>query len=189
MTAKKVLNIISNLITGILFLLLIFMVFVIVSSKASGGEPQVLGFQLKTVLSGSMEPTFKTGSIIAVKPIANPSELKKDDVITFMQADQSIVTHRITEVIKQGEQTMYQTKGDNNEDFDSQPVLSQNVLAKYTGFTLPYLGYFTDFAKTGKGTGILLIIPGVLLVIYSAFTIFKALKEIDPSSKKTGKTA
>lgn len=32
------------------------------------GEPQVFGYQLKTVLSGSMEPEIKTGSIIAVKP-------------------------------------------------------------------------------------------------------------------------
>ena len=42
MTAKKVWKIVSNLITGILFLLLIFMIFVVVSSKASGGEPQFL---------------------------------------------------------------------------------------------------------------------------------------------------
>ena len=51
MTAKKVWKIASNIITGILFLLLIFMIFVVVSSKASGGEPNFLGYQLKTVLS------------------------------------------------------------------------------------------------------------------------------------------
>ena len=77
MTAKKVWKIVSNLITGILFLLLIFMIFVVVSSKASGGEPNFLGYQLKTVLSGSMEPTFMTGSIIAVKPVENAAEFKK----------------------------------------------------------------------------------------------------------------
>lgn len=86
MTTKKVMKIISNVITGVLFLLLIFMIFVVVSSKASGGEPNFLGYQLKTVLSGSMEPTFKTGSIIAVKPLSNTKNLKVKDVITFFAA-------------------------------------------------------------------------------------------------------
>ena len=66
---KKALKIFSNLITAVLFINLILMAFLVVSSKASGGEPQAFGYQLKTVLSGSMEPTFKTGSIIAVKPV------------------------------------------------------------------------------------------------------------------------
>jgi signal peptidase I len=189
MTPKRVLKITSNVITGLLFLLLICMIFVVVSSKASGGEPSFLGYQLKTVLSGSMEPTFKTGSIIAVKPVSDSSSLKKNDIITYMQQDQSLVTHRIIEVIKQGDQVMYQTKGDNNEDADTQPVHSQNVVAKYTGFTIPFLGYLIDFAKSSKGMAALLIIPGVFLLVYSAFSIMTGLKELDKSQKETEKTA
>ncbi|MBH9967984.1 signal peptidase I SipW [[Bacillus] enclensis] len=187
---KKVLKITSSLITTVLFLVLLFMIFVVISSKASGGEPQFLGYQLKTVLSGSMEPTFKTGSIIAVKPVEDPASLKKGDVVTYLQQDNTIVTHRIMKVIKNGENTMFQTKGDNNNDMDTQPVIAQNVVAKYTGFTIPFLGYFIDFAKSSKGTAILLIVPGVLLLGYSGFTIVSALRELDKSqvttdSKKT----
>jgi signal peptidase I len=190
MNAKKVLNIMSSLITTLLFILLVFMVFVVISSKASGGEPQFLGYQLKTVLSGSMEPTFKTGSIIAVKPVEDPTKLVKDDVITYLQQGGSLVTHRITDVIRQKDQTMYQTKGDNNSDVDTQPVLSQNVVAKYEGITIPYLGYFIDFAKSSKGMAILLILPGLMLLGYSAFTIMAALKEIDSkTASNTEKTA
>nr|WP_232353932.1 signal peptidase I [[Bacillus] enclensis] len=190
MTVKKVLKITSSLITTVLFLVLLFMIFVVISSKASGGEPQFLGYQLKTVLSGSMEPTFKTGSIIAVKPVEDPASLKKGDVVTYLQQDNTIVTHRIMKVIKNGENTMFQTKGDNNNDMDTQPVIAQNVVAKYTGFTIPFLGYFIDFAKSSKGTAILLIVPGVLLLGYSGFTIVSALRELDKSqvttdSKKT----
>jgi signal peptidase I len=190
MTMKKVLKITSNLVTTVLFLVLLFMIFVVISSKASGGEPQFLGYQLKTVLSGSMEPTFKTGSIIAVKPVEEPAALKKGDVVTFLQQDNTIVTHRIVEVIKNGDNTMFQTKGDNNKDMDTQPLLAQNIVAKYTGFTIPFLGYFIDFAKSSKGTAILLIVPGILLLGYSGFTIVSALRELDKSqvtadSKKT----
>jgi signal peptidase I len=187
---KKIWKITSSCITTLLFVVMLGMIFVVISSKASGGEPQILGYQLKTVLSGSMEPTFKTGSVIAVKPVEDAASLNKGDVVTYLQQDNTIVTHRIMEVIKNGESTMFQTKGDNNKDIDTQPVIAQNVVAKYTGFTIPYLGYFIDFAKSSKGTAILLIVPGVLLLGYSGFTIVSALRELDKSqvptdSKKT----
>jgi signal peptidase len=184
MTAKKVWKIISNLITGVLFLLLIFMIFVVVSSKASGGEPNVMGYQLKTVLSGSMEPTFMTGSIIAVKPVENPVKLKKDDIITFKESEDKLITHRIIDVNKVGEQTMYVTKGDNNNAKDGSQVLAQNVVAKYSGLTIPYIGYFLDYAKSKNGMALLLILPGILLLAYSGITIFKAIKELDKGKGK-----
>jgi signal peptidase I len=192
MKAKKVWKITSNIITGILFLLLIFMIFVVVSSKASGGEPNFLGYQLKTVLSGSMEPTFKTGSIIAIEPSNNPTEFNKGDIITFKKDESTIVTHRVIEVIKNDSgDILYKTKGDNNEDADVEPVLSQNVLAKYTGFTIPYAGYLVDFAKSKIGTALLLIIPGFILLMYSIVTVLGVIKEIDKTNKSndTHKTA
>ncbi|AZU65044.1 signal peptidase I SipW [Neobacillus mesonae] len=181
---KKVKKVISTVITVILSLTLIFMIFVVISSKASGGEPNFLGYQLKTVLSGSMEPTFKTGSIIAVKPVEDKNNLNKGDVITFLIAENQMATHRIIDVIKNDNQVMYETKGDNNDNADQDPVIAQNVVAKYTGFTIPYVGYFLDFAKSKNGTALLMILPGLLLLAYSGITIFKALKEIDPASKR-----
>lgn len=184
MTTKKVWKITSNSITGILFLLLIFMIFVVVSSKASGGEPNFLGYQLKTVLSGSMEPTFMTGSIIAVKPVVNSDSLKKNDIITFKESEQQIITHRIIGVKKNGNQTLYITKGDNNNAKDINPVLSQNVVAKYSGFTIPYVGYFIDYAKSKNGMALLLILPGILLLAYSGISIYKAIKELDQGKRR-----
>lgn len=184
MNAKKLLKITSNLITLILLVLLIFMIFVVVSSKASGGEPNFLGYQLKTVLSGSMEPTFMTGSVIAVKPIENPVNLKQDDIITFKESEEQLITHRIIDVKKSGEQTLYVTKGDNNRSKDSNPVVPQNVVAKYSGFTIPYVGYLLDYAKSKNGSALLLILPGVLLLAYSGISIFKAIKELDKGKGK-----
>jgi len=161
------------------------MAIAVISSKASGGEPNFLGYQLKPVLSGSMEPTFMTGSIIAVKPVDNPTSLNKDDVITFMEEKDKVVTHRIIEVIQNEEQTMYRTKGDNNEDPDVNLVLPQNIVAKYTGFTIPYAGYFMDFARSAKGAIALLIAPGVLLLVYSAISIFRGLKELEKATRKS----
>ncbi|EAR67289.1 MULTISPECIES: signal peptidase I SipW [Bacillus] len=182
---KTVRKIISSIITWLLFINLILMAFLVISSKASGGEPQAFGYQIKTVLSGSMEPTFMTGSIIAVKPLEgnDKKELKKGDIITFMEEDKKLITHRITDVTVSGEHVLYETKGDNNKSKDMDPVLSDNVTAVYTGYTLPYAGYFIDFAKSQKGAAILLIGPGILMLGYAAFTIYQAMRELEARAK------
>ncbi|MBS4173358.1 signal peptidase I SipW [Bacillus sp. FJAT-49736] len=185
MKSFKIVKWISNIISIVLFLALIFMLFVVISSKASGGEPKFLGYELKTVLSGSMEPTFKTGSVIAVKPGGDMTRFQKGDVITFKADEKTIITHRIVQVDKSGNQVLYRTKGDNNKTADLDPVLSQNVIAQYTGFTIPYLGYFINFTQTKNGSALLLILPGILLLSYSIITIWRAISQIDNKVKNS----
>ncbi|GEN82380.1 S26 family signal peptidase [Sporosarcina luteola] len=183
---KKKINVmkwINNLVTGILMVLLIGVASMVVISKASGGEPQLFGYQIKTVLSGSMEPGIKTGSIIAVKLDIDKDNLKEGDVITFRESEDMLITHRITEVTKNGDSVLYRTKGDNNNAEDMNPVLSANVVAMYTGFTVPYLGYFANFTQSKNGA-FLLLVPGFLLLLYSAFSIWKVLSAIELPQKK-----
>jgi signal peptidase I len=190
MKAKTIKKWVSNITTILLSILLIFMLFIVISSKAAGGEPQVFGYQLKTVLSGSMEPGIKTGSIIAVKIAGETHKYKKGDVITFKKDEKDLVTHRIVEVIKSGEQVMYRTKGDNNKSEDLEPVLSQNVVAEYKGFTIPYVGYFMNFAQSKNGNLLLLVLPGLLLLGYSAISIWRTISEIEIKGKEgDGKSA
>src|SRR5690606_10158043 len=173
----------SRVITTLLTITLIFMIFVVISSKASGGEPSIFGYELKTVLSGSMEPGIKTGSIIAVKPGGDMTRFKEDDVITFLKEKDMLVTHRVVEVIENNSQVMYRTKGDNNGAPDSELVLSDNVVAEYKGFTIPFVGYLINFAQSKNGNLFLLILPGLLLLAYSAFTIWRVLSELEKGSK------
>ncbi|CDO03280.1 signal peptidase I W [Oceanobacillus picturae] len=183
MSLKQVKKWVSRITTYVLFAALIVMAVVVVSSKASGGEPEIAGYQLKTVLSGSMEPGIQTGSLIAVKPDGDMKRFKDGDVITFMDKEEKLITHRITEVMASGEQVMYRTKGDNNNAEDLEPVLSENVVAEYTGFTIPYLGYLVNFAQSRNGA-FLLLIPGILLLCYSGLTIWRTLGEIEKQNKK-----
>ena len=184
---KMVLKIFNHLITYLLMAALLLLAFIVISSKASGGEPQAFGYQLKSVLSGSMEPTFQTGSIIAVKPVKDQEQtrFKKGDIITFQTEEEKLITHRIVKVSKPGGHVMYETKGDNNNAVDLEPVMAANVVAKYEGFTIPYIGYFTHFASTPKGAAILMITPGVLLLIYAGYVIVTALREIDKRTPRT----
>lgn len=117
-------------------------------------------YKLMVVLSGSMEPTIKTGSIVVVKP---EKTYKVGDIITFRDSTQPqiTVTHRIFEASG----SAYITKGDANKTADTQERLKQNVLGKVI-FSIPFLGYPVSFAKTQTGLIILVIIPSVI-IIYS----------------------
>lgn len=182
---KQAMKWINNITTGILFTVLITMMLVVISAKASGGEPEVFGYQLKTVLSGSMEPEIQTGSLIAVETVNDKKNFKKGDVITFQKKEDMLVTHRIIDVMKNENGVSYQTKGDNNDGPDLKPAPSQNVVAKYTGFTIPYVGYFINFSQSKNGA-LLLLIPGILLLCYSVMTIWRALSQLEAKESDKG---
>ncbi|WP_200411491.1 signal peptidase I SipW [Virgibacillus salexigens] len=176
---------VNNITTGILFTVMIAMILVVISAKASGGEPEVFGYQLNTVLSGSMEPGIQTGSLIVVETIEDKTNFKKGDTITFQKDENMLVTHRIIEVIKNKNGVSYRTKGDNNDAPDLNLVPSQNVVAEYTGFTLPYVGFFINFSQSKNGF-LLFLIPGILFLCYSVITIKRALSELEAKESNKG---
>ncbi|MGM0940931.1 MAG: signal peptidase I SipW [Bacillota bacterium] len=189
MKNKALLKKISSGLTSLLFIFLLCMLFLVFISKVTGNEGNLFGYQLKTVLSGSMEPKIDTGSIISIKTGGDMTRFHRDDVITFNTKDDMIVTHRITEVLNDGEQ--YITKGDANDGHDLNPVLSENIIGYYTGFTIPYVGYVINFASSREGVALLLILPGFLLLTYSYIIIRRTLRQVkevmDEKDMKTGK--
>ncbi|MTH52385.1 signal peptidase I [Bacillus mangrovi] len=177
-------KLISRGLTVVLFILMIGLALAVFSSKASGGEPQIFGYQLKTVLSGSMEPGIMTGSVIAVKLGGDMTRFEKGDVITFWMDEYDLATHRITGKSESGGQTIYRTKGDNNEWEDAAPVSAENIVAQYTGFTVPYAGYISQFSRTKEGGALTAILPGIFLLIYSISAIWQAILKIEEKQKQ-----
>lgn len=152
-------------------------------TKITGEEPNFYGYKLKTVLSGSMEPAIRTGSVIAISPseIGTGNHFKIGDIITFRAGEHRLITHRIIEVKinKADNSVLYRTQGDNNHAPDSALVSPANIIGAYTGFTIPYAGYFISFAGTKTGNIALLILPGLLLFLYGAFSIWKVISRLE----------
>ncbi|MDQ1001881.1 signal peptidase [Neobacillus niacini] len=182
-TFKKWANRISSI---IIYGLLICMIFLVISSKMAGGTPKVFGHEIMTVLSGSMEPGIKTGSIIAIKPVNDPTNFKKGDVITFKASDDpnKLITHRIIDVQKVDSTVQYITKGDNNDAKDPSPVGPGSIVGEYNGFTIPLVGKLMSFIQSKTGAIYLLIVPGVLMVLWSVFSIWRAITQME-SKKET----
>ncbi|NLH01668.1 MAG: signal peptidase I [Clostridiales bacterium] len=109
---------------------------------------RLIGLTPYAVLSGSMEPEYHVGALIYVKKV-RPEEIRVGDVITFvLNKDLTVVTHRVekTDLAKH----CFITKGDANEAPDGTPVLFENLVGKAV-FTIPYLGYFSDWIARPPG--------------------------------------
>ncbi|HEU5316078.1 MAG TPA: signal peptidase I, partial [Chloroflexota bacterium] len=109
--------------------------------------PELFGWQLYAVETGSMEPAISVGSVVAVRPV--PAEaLRVGDVITFSDRTQPDVrvTHRIVALEQSGGQQTAVTKGDANNTTDSWSVpLGDNVArvelhVPYAGYVMYWLG-------------------------------------------------
>lgn len=178
MRIKKMIN---NTLSSIMLVIFILLVIAVVLSKASGGEPAFFGYQIKSVLSGSMEPGIQTGSIVALKPGGDMNRFKKGDVITFRNEDNLLITHRVVEATMNNAtgEALYRTKGDNNDAPDMNPTSSTNVVAEYTGVTVPYVGYAMNFAASKAGSVMLMIVPGLMLLLYALYSSWKAVAALE----------
>jgi signal peptidase I len=174
-----------RIITFVLVLLLIFLASTVIASKLSGEPYKIFGYLPKIVLSGSMEPTFKTGSIIAIKPGGDLTRFYPGDIITFKMKENVLVTHRVVEAVIEGGNVMYRTKGDHNNSSDRKLVPAHKVIGQYTGFTIPYAGYFFNYISTNWGKALLFIIPGLLLIVNSAISLWRDISELDKNTKQS----
>ena len=126
---------------------------------------RLAGIQVYTVLSGSMEPTYHTGSVIYVKKV-DYTALRPGDVITFMVDEHTVATHRIVDIIPDEEDPTvlrFVTKGDANAAADAGAVHYKNIIGTPV-FTVPYLGYVVNYIQNPPGTYVA-IAAGVLILL------------------------
>lgn len=134
------------------------------------------GTKVFVVLSGSMEPAIKTGSIIMVKPAGS---YRIGDIITFgpYSKQKPPTTHRIQEIRVQTGNPVYTTKGDANNALDTREVSNRDVIGKVR-FSLPYLGYVVAAAKKPAGFIAMIILPAAIIVYDEGKKIWRELAKM-----------
>ena len=149
-TLKKIWNIVS---TALVVLMVLCAVFLMGS--------RLMGYRCFNIISPSMEPVYGVGDLIYVKEV-DPATIKEGDVITFLLNEDLVVgTHRVVRVDAEN-QHLY-TKGDANDIEDQSPVHFNNVIG-VPKFSIPKLGYVSDFIQNPPGMYITIGI-GVLLIL------------------------
>ena len=170
---KKIWNAVSTLIVVLVVILALLLVGV-----------RVIGLQVFTVLSGSMEPAYHTGSLIYVKDV-DPFELEAGDVITFMLNEDTVATHRIVGVVPDENDPntiRFRTKGDANSFEDGQLVHYKNVIGTPV-FTVPGLGYVANFIQKPPGLYFAIAAAAVILLLAFLPDMFDEKDKGDPGKK------
>ena len=179
---KKVVTAVWGLISNLWMFFLILALLFTLLQKMNNGDSNLFGYQFKTVLSGSMEPEFMTGSIIAVKQVSSETTFSPGDIVTYMSKENTLITHRIIDVKKN--QSVFITKGDNNTGADVEPLLAHNIVGKYTGLTIPYIGYVLQIVNSKQGALWFLVLPGILLLGQSFLVFWNVYRTFVQSKRK-----
>lgn len=179
-TAKRVCGIVSTL----LLILLVVCAAILVG-------PALMGYRSYTVLSPSMEPTYRVGSLILAKPV-EASSIQVGDAITFyVESGSSVVaTHRVVSIDTEKQQ--FRTKGDNNPKEDPSPVSFQQLVGRTAAVSFPYFGNLSQFLQTAYGkTAAVGIFLFIVLLLFLPDWLFggKQKKEQPSSPEGEGQTA
>lgn len=167
---KKIWNVVSSILVALVVLLALLLV-----------GARVVGLQVFVVLSGSMEPTYHTGSLIYVKKV-DPYTIQEGQPITFMMSETTVATHRVVGIVPDEEDPTvirFRTKGDANDTEDGGLVHYKNVIGRPV-FSIPYLGYVADYIQHPPGRYVALSAGAVLLLLVFLPDVFSE----DPDKKK-----
>ena len=140
------------------------------------------GWKVDAVMSGSMEPELKVGSVVITRPLNN-ANVNVGDIITFRSPlNSELTTHRVISV-ENSPSLFFRTKGDANEDADPFIVGSQGVMGRVC-FDIAYIGYVTQFIKSRLGLLLTLYLPGLIIVLMEVRNIWRVLAEKESMRKE-----
>jgi signal peptidase I len=129
--------------------------------------PGMLGYRSLTVVSGSMEPTLRTGSVV-IDEVISPADARPGDIVTFQDPVRPRqLTHRLQKVRVEGDTYFMVTLGDANDAPERWTVPADGRLGRVVAH-LPRLGYAraavsTRYARLGA-LGAVLALGAMLLV-------------------------
>ena len=107
------------------------------------------------------------------------------DHITYMVSQDTVVTHRIIEVLVDEEDPntiRYFTQGDANDVPDGMSVHYKNIIGKPV-FSIPYLGYVSNYIQNPPGSYVSIAAGALLILLVFLPDIFAE----DESPKKKEK--
>ena len=172
-----------NGLTTVLVALVVILAILLVGVRLVGLTPYV-------VLSGSMEPTYHTGSLIYVKKV-DPFTIEAGTPITFMMDEDTIATHRVVGVVPDEEDSTvirFRTKGDANDAVDGSLVHYKNVIGTPV-FSIPYLGYISDYITNPPGMYIGFTVLGIIILMLFAPDLLRAADKADKKAEEKKKGA
>ena len=153
----------------------IFVLLTVVLTPA-GQVPQVMGFSVLRVLTGSMKPEIPEDSMLLIQK-ADAASLQVGDVISFFSPDPSLNgalnTHRIVDIAEADGSLQFTTKGDSNLIEDQYPVDESRVVGKVL-FVSTRLGKLLRLISNPLVFGLAVLVPLVLILVGNLVSALKS---------------
>ena len=124
------------------------------------------GFQLRPLLTSSMEPAYARGSLLVVAPLGGSRpDVGQTIVFSDPASPGRLVAHRVIGRIGNTDATpSYRTKGDANLAADTTPVAISDVRGEVR-WSVPGLGRPVAMASSLRSPWVLPAVPAALLVL------------------------
>lgn len=176
---KKILLNIVNVLSVLLILGAIMILLTVVMTK-SGEAPNIFGYSVFRVLSGSMEPAIRTDSLVVVQR-TEAENIREGDVISFYSRDPSLEgfvnTHRVVGVENSNGEIIFTTRGDANQIADRYPVTSEDLIGKVVFVSL-FLGKFVRLLSNPLIFLPLIVIPLAVILLSNLIRTVKVTRKL-----------
>lgn len=178
MIKKTFLNIVNVL--SVLLILGAIMILLTVVMTKSGEAPNIFGYSVFRVLSGSMEPAIRTDSLVVVQR-TEAENIREGDVISFYSRDPSLEgfvnTHRVVGVENSNGEITFTTRGDANQIADRYPVTSKDLIGKVVFVSL-FLGKFVRLLSNPLIFLPLIVIPLAVILLSNLIRTIKVTRKL-----------
>lgn len=124
-------KILQYVVVCVLAFLVLVCISVFIQTKVNPNKiPSIFGYKPFVVLSGSMEAEIFRGDLAVTREV-DAKSLQKNDIVAFRDAENHVVTHRVVDIVDVNGEKRLVTKGDNNNNNDSDTVGMKDVEGKY----------------------------------------------------------
>ncbi|MEM2921565.1 MAG: signal peptidase I [Candidatus Bathyarchaeia archaeon] len=131
----------------------------------------------------SMYPVLTAGDVVFMEGVP-PEEIKVGDVIAFYKpyGGEDLIIHRVISIVTDDDGTRrFKTKGDFNWREDPYLVSGENIVGRWTGFKLQFLGLVVLAAQTTLVRAII-IFALLVMILFSFKDRLKGTQKADGHS-------
>lgn len=178
--AKKILSIVSVVISAIIFAFAISVFILTMQARAKNRPVELFGYSFAVVVTDSMEPEIMVGDLITVR-VCSIDEVGVGDNVVFIgqsgdYKDKCIV-HKVVAVSEENGKIELTTKGVHNPQADDDPVTADNFIGLELRNSAA-LGKIITFLKQPLNWLYIVVILVVLIVLVAQIIrIVKYAKE------------
>lgn len=199
---NKALKIIGNILYYMLVVLVLLILLVVLLQRFTQNNASIGGIRIFNIVTESMVPEYKVGDILISKSI-DPSKIEIGDDVVYMGEVGSfqgkIITHRVIDIEKDGDNYKFHTKGIANE-YEDPAVVSEDQIYGTIIYKTHILSFISKIINNLYGFYFLIFIPLAVLIIVKIVKIHrekyeendddedeKNVKATDDNSENKGK--